>query len=146
MAHLVVSTFKNLPVFFNVGSPVGRGCANVQEDVELVTFLLKQLGTMAFVDPTGKAKIAAMKQGVADAALGQCIDWVETRFDCRPDGHISVAAANTTYVQNGPQAFMICRLNYLVGQANPAAWPRLDKLPGAPGSMTALVARELLCT
>lgn len=41
MAKLVMSTDPQIPIFFNLSQPVGKGGANLPEDVALATYLMK---------------------------------------------------------------------------------------------------------
>ena len=146
MAHLVTTHNRNLPLFFNIDANVGKGCANSPEDVALVSFLLVKWAEHGTPVPQGVVQQVKVG-GTYKEALQALIDSLQrelkkVRPDIRLDGHVSKAVGNVHYRPD--RSFMICQANAQIGMRYSSEWPRLDKIPGCPGEVRALVSRVVL--
>lgn len=139
----------HLPVFFNVDGVVGAAPAeNRREDVLLVQFFFSVIAR-AVSEPAAKAVLGAVKvTGVIDPATIAAIKELQTRYKQNSpgavvDGRVSPARAGYSY---GGGHWAITRLNDNVQNDQFDHWPRIDKIPGCPAELRAMVVRVLVGT
>jgi hypothetical protein len=139
-----------LPVFFNVDADVGAPPArNLREDVLLVQFLFQE-GART---PSSKAdqKVvnaarAVQVTGIIDPATVTAIRVLQEVGKARRpgtivDGRVSPARGDYAY---GPQAFWtIVVLNNAMQNQHLDIWPRIDRIPGCPPELRAMVIRTV---
>jgi hypothetical protein len=138
----------NLPFFFNLSTPVGRGYRNARpDDVALVQLCFVSLAQR----PSAPANPAWSKVRVTgqtdDATLAAIDEWQVNRrakfggaFEA--DGIVSVVRTeNGLYAANTPYDIVQLNLGLLVGM--PSVWPRIDKDPRCNAVLGAAVRQAL---
>lgn len=151
MAHFMAPqpSAEGLPTFFNVDGVVGAAPAhNLREDVLLVQFFFSVIAKNV-TDPAAKAVLGAVKvTGMIDAPTIAAIVDIQTRHKKNNpgaivDGRVSPAKAGYSY---GTGHWAITRLNDNVQAKQLDQWPRIDKIPGCPAELKAMVVRVLVGT
>jgi hypothetical protein len=128
-------TWGSMPFFFNLTRPVGKGYPNAPaDDVAFVQFAFAAIATNTVV-PTPPDLLAVWKNvrvtGAMDAATQAAIDAYlldrRKRFGnlFEVDGIFSVCPPRTTYAKETPYA--IAGINWILINATPSIWPRLDQ-------------------
>jgi len=149
MAHLFVPTptLEDLPVFFNVDAVVGAQPAkNNREDVLLVQFAFNVIANNP-VSTTKPEFLAACKQvkvtGIIDNETVSAIRVMQLK-QSHPgsiaDGRVSPAKAGLSY---GQAFYSIAILMNSLQNRNVDVWPRIDKIPGCPAELAAMVQRTV---
>jgi hypothetical protein len=127
----------DLPFFFNLSQPVGRGQPNTPQDVGFVQFCFATLAR-APSDVTAFEQIPIYAQvqvtrTINDRTQNAIDEFLAIRRRrsgfAKPDGifHAVPRGVSTSYARDTPYA--IVALNFLVLHANKAIWPRLDMAP-----------------
>lgn len=154
MAHLMKSSPRvvGLPLMWNVDAAVGSGGANMLEDVYLVQYMMKMIGTspkpMQKLTPAQKAQLAAlMVSGKCDPYTIECIKAVQTAIKAaKPttvvDGRVSRSDPTLKY---GANWFMIANFNFTYRDCYWNNWPVIC-LDGEDSTITDLVYREMYGT
>jgi hypothetical protein len=137
----------DLPVFFNVDGVVGTAPAtNNREDVLLVQFFLKTIGDLP--NGTDPAVVAACKlvkvTGTIDPQTIAAITAAQqSRKKQNPatvvDGRVSPAKGGYSY----GAFWTIAQLNHGTRRRHKEVWPRIDKIPGCPDELKAMVTRTV---
>ncbi len=152
MAQLVVTkpSFPDLPVYFNVDREVGASpAANLTEDVLLVQFMFKVIGDSPQPGwPPGLLPaIKAVKvTGVIDTATVNAIRTLQSLDGpgTVADGRVSPTKGDG--ISYGSGFWTIAKLNNSVQRRFLDVWPRIDKIPGCPAGLKALVTRTVAGT
>jgi hypothetical protein len=132
----VRGSMGDIPFFFNLSRPVGKGYPNAPiDDVSFVQFCFAALASSSAVPTPADLKAVWTKinvTGITDSATQAGIDaWQadrRKRFGAlfEVDGIVSVAPDGVIdYAKNTPYA--IVQLNWILMMATPSIWPRLDK-------------------
>jgi hypothetical protein len=148
MVHILapVPPRPDVPLFFNLDSPVGKG-AGVGDppDVMLVQFLLRLLGEA----PPPRARPPALAAwravdvtGRADIATAHAILALQDWAGLPPTGMLNMARG---YRQGGV-APEILHLNEAARRAQFDLWPNLDRFPDCPEPLARAVRRALAGT
>ena len=137
----------NIPVFYNIESPVGRGCPNSLEDVLLVQFLLKSLAAH-MTTPQGREiqpiLRATPQNGVISPSYSstdptvESIEAYQRAMGIPVDGRVSPARG---YFHSGGTIYTIISLNATVRGDYTRVWPRLDQIPNCPGGLQQILQR-----
>jgi hypothetical protein len=136
-----------LPTFFNVNGVVGAApAANQREDVLLVQYLLKTIGMLGDNSPVFAACKAVSVTGVIDPKTITAITlYQQARKAKNPgvvvDGRVSPAKAGYSY---GGSTWTIVHMNEVVRERYQDLWPRIDKIPGCPDEVKAIVKRTVV--
>jgi hypothetical protein len=152
MAHLFIAqpTIVELPVFFNVDGVVGASPAmNNREDVLLVQFAFQMIArhtkpnreelqaVARTVKITGTADIATIN---AIVALQHFAKTKQGRTGQIVDGRVSPAKG---YSYGAGFYWTIVYLNDAIQDFHVDIWPRIDKIPGCPPELQAMVFRTV---
>jgi hypothetical protein len=123
-----------MPFYFNLTHPVGKGYPNAAaDDVAFVQFAFAAIATNTNAPAPANLVTAWSKvqvSGVMDGATQAGIDaWQldrRQRFGnlFEADGIFSVSPPNTSYAKDTPYA--IVGINWILINATPSIWPRLD--------------------
>lgn len=151
MAHLMAPqpSSPDLPVFFNADGVVGAAPAqNLREDVLLVQFLLKVVGDspQATSDPAAVAACKRVKPtGVIDPTTVAAITAYQLSAKKKDpnvvvDGRVSPAKGGYSY----GALWTITLLNKSCQKRHKGNWPRIDKIPGCPEELKAMVMRTVV--
>jgi murein L,D-transpeptidase YcbB/YkuD len=126
MAKITALTANNLPIIFNVTGAVGRGGANMAEDVQLVTWLLCRLRENRF-EPGVKAALAKVEfSSACTPTLITAIEDLQEHSGLTRDGRVDPCTNPSGNGSRGPM--MITALNLDVKKNNRREWPRLDEM------------------
>jgi hypothetical protein len=149
MAHLFVPTpyQEELPVFFNVDGAVGAQPAkNNREDVLLIQFAFQVIANNP-IATTHPDFLAACKQvkitGVIDPQTIHAIRQMQLKNSMPgaiADGRVSPAKVGVSY---GESTYSIAILMNSLQNRNVDLWPRIDKIPGCPTELQAMVKRTV---
>ncbi|MBL8177053.1 MAG: hypothetical protein JNK48_20435 [Bryobacterales bacterium] len=149
MAHLFIPNpyEEQLPVFFNVDAPVGAyPAANNREDVLLVQFAMTVIANNP-VHTTHPDFLAAAKQvkttGFIDQPTINAIRQMQLKNSMPgaiADGRVSPAKGGASY---GESTYSIAILMNSLQNRNVDIWPRIDKIPGCPAELAAMVKRTV---
>jgi hypothetical protein len=148
MAYLFAprTSFKELPIFFNVEGAVGaQPAVNIREDVLLVQFNLSFIVNTPAPTYTPEM-IAACKaitlNGIADQ---QTITAIKEYQKLTPgsvvDGRVSPAQG---YSYNGAVLWSIAAMNDSLQNRCLDVWPRIDKVPGCPAALAEMTKRTVV--
>jgi hypothetical protein len=152
MAHLFIAqpTIVELPVFFNVDGVVGASPAvNNREDVLLVQFAFQMI---ARHPKSNREEVQAAAQavkitGTVDAATINAIKALQNFAKIKQgragqivDGRVSPAKG---YSYGGSVYWTIVYLNDAIQDFHVDIWPRIDKIPGCPPELQAMVFRTV---
>lgn len=152
MAHLFIAqpVITELPVFFNVDGIVGASPAvNNREDVLFVQFALKMI--VMHPKPNREELISACRNvkvtGNIDSTTINAIIALQTFAKTKlgqtgqvVDGRVSPAKG---YSYGGGSYWTIVYLNDAIQDFHVDIWPRIDKIPGCPPELHALVLRTV---
>lgn len=149
MAHLFIPNpyEEQLPVFFNVDAVVGaQPATNKREDVLLVQFAMNVIANNP-VSSTHPDFLAAARQvkvtGVIDQATINAIRQLQLKNSMPgaiADGRVSPAKGGASY---GESTYSIAILMNSLQNRNVDVWPRIDKIPGCPAELAAMVTRTV---
>ncbi len=150
MAHLMAPQPSNpqLPTFFNVNGVVGTApAANQREDVLLVQYYLKLVGVAGQGAPTPlfTACNAVCVTGVIDPPTITAITLYQQQRKMKNpnvvvDGRVSPAKGGYSY----GAVWTIVHMNEIVHERHQNLWPRIDKIPGCPEELKAMVMRTVV--
>ncbi len=149
MAHLFIPTpnEEQLPVFFNVDGAVGaQPASNNREDVLLVQFALSVIAgnPAASTHPDFLAAAKAVRiTGVMDKETIHAIRQLQLKNSMPgaiADGRVSPARTGVSY---GQSAYSIAVLMNSLQNRNVDIRPRIDKIPGCPAELAAMVKRTV---
>ena len=143
MANLTKGTDPRVPLFFNVDQRVGEGCANLAEDVALVSYLMR-LAVKSTENPQARQiLLATTVTTTCTPALVQSIKALQAAIKTNPDGRVSPSSPSGRY--SGGK-YLIVNLSVNVRRGYPDLWPRIDRMPDAPtpAAVIALVQRAML--
>ncbi|GGC17802.1 hypothetical protein GCM10011371_01620 [Novosphingobium marinum] len=144
MAKFQITQSTMLPVFFNTDANVGYNSPNRQEDVFLVTFLMRCAASCSVIEREIKPDFERITVGTVNEHFIATVRKWERLRGTMQDGWISTARGSVNYQgRNGPAAFLVAVLNWDTGKAFPNAFPRIDLIPQCPAPVTALVRRSL---
>lgn len=144
MVHVMAPRPSNprIPVFFNIDSHVGPGKPNKADDVRLVQFCFKVLGTstLGSIPPALKSQMASVRtDGTCDSQTCSTIlefqKWIKSSNPGTvADGIVSPSQGQSEY---GSGRYTIVELNGSVKKRFPEKWPMLGQIPHCTAPLAA---------
>ena len=124
-----------MPFYFNLSFPVGKGYPNAPfDDVGFVQLCFAAIASNTAVpvppnlkEPWSKVNVTGRMDDLTQAGIDAWQEDRRKRFGAQleVDGIFSVApATRTDYAKNAP--YSIVGINYILLLATPSIWPRLD--------------------
>jgi hypothetical protein len=146
VSPVLLKTSRGSKFFWNIDANVGAASPNKTEDVQLVQLGYSILSTAVNQSASLKAISAKVQVGATctgrdDDPLVKAIRAHQAERGGTQDGHVStIKTQNGVYFDSsGGHTFMLTALINIIFDAQPADFPRIDKLPACPPALKAVV-------